>query len=439
MRAADGLKIAIDAGQAHAGRTGGVATALMALVQGLARLEDGEETYTVVVESEAQHDWLSAAIGTGGRVGLRRIERREEQGTLGARVKRALGPLLPMARRLQELVNLPRHWPEVPISDGFYETLDCDIVHFTTQRFVVCARPTVYNPHDLQHLHYPQFWSPADIARRETIYRTGCQLAHTVVVGSGWTRDDVIRQYAIHPDKVQVIPEGAPTEQCGEPSPATLARVKAQYRLEDGFALYPAVTWAHKNHVRLLEALAYLRDRRGSRIPLVCTGSQQGAEWSRIERRLGELDLGSQVRFLGFVPQEDLRAIHRMAHFLVMPTLFEASSLPIFEAWSEGVPVASAHVAALPEQVADAALLFEPTSVVAIADAMARMVSDEELRRELRSRGYERLKDYDWDRAARCYRAVYRRVARLPLDEEDRWLLGLGWMREHRHGKGEAL
>jgi glycosyltransferase involved in cell wall biosynthesis len=200
--------------------------------------------------------------------------------------------------------------------------------------------------------------------------------------------------------------------------------------LEADFALYPAVSWPHKNHVRLLEALAHLRDRAGLRIPLVCTGSRYEEFWPHIERRTRDLGLGSQVKFLGFVPEEELRAIYRMALFLVQPSLFEASSLPMFEAWLEGVPVTCANVTALPEQAMDAALLFEPTQVSAIAEAMSKMACDAGLRHDLCVRGYERLKYFDWDLTAKTYRAVYRRIGRIDLTDEDRWLLGRNSLRE---------
>jgi glycosyltransferase involved in cell wall biosynthesis len=142
------------------------------------------------------------------------------------------------------------------------------------------------------------------------------------------------------------------------------------------------------------------------------------------------LNLASQVKFLGFLSEVDLRAVYRLAQFLVMPTLFEADSCPIHEAWSEGIPVASSNHTALPDQVRDAGLLFDAKSVSAIADAMQRMATDADLRRVLVERGYRRVKDFEWTRTAKAYRAVYRRAAGVTLNDEDRWLLTWDWMRE---------
>lgn len=332
-----------------------------------------------------------------------------------------------------------RIWPEVPISDGFFESLECDVLHLPTQPFTVCGMPIVYNPHDLQHRHYPQFWEAENIAWRETVSRTGCDLAHTIVVGSQWVKEDVVRQYGVVPDKVQVIPEAASTQSYPAPTGQFAATLTRKYGLEQPFVLYPGVAWPHKNHLRLLEALASLRDERGLTLRLVCTGARYERFWPRIEARLAELRLAQQVTFLGYVPDEDLRALYRSATCLAMPSLFEAISLPIFEAWFEGLPVACSNVTALPEQVGDAAYLFDASDAASIANALAAVMTNVELQQELRTRGYQRSKGFDWLRTAKAYRAVYRRAAGLALSGEDRCLLQWNWLREpHRQKEPEA-
>jgi glycosyltransferase involved in cell wall biosynthesis len=144
---------------------------------------------------------------------------------------------------------------------------------------------------------------------------------------------------------------------------------------------------------------------------------------------INELRLEDQIKFLGFVSEAELRAIYRLTEFLIMPSLFEASSLPIFEAWLEGTPVTCSNVTALPDQVMDAGLLFDPTDTESIANAIERMATDELLREQLRSRAYRRLQDFDWRRTAKKYRAIYRHAAGWQLTDEDRNLLSWDWMR----------
>ena len=436
MELHDQLKVAINV-KVLSGDAGGILQSTMGLIKALGKLEDGPERYTIVAHSADQLEWLKPLCGSNQQIVLKADwkHQNKEVRANGARwtfawiLKRVLGPFLPAARYIQHLLSTPREWPEVPVSDGFFESLGCDVVHFPTQGYMLCALPSIYNPHDLQHLHYPQFFTPTELTWRETIYPAACHFAHTVVVGTQWVKDDVIRRYRIDPDKIQVIPWAPPTHFYREPEPGRLAVVMEKYQLETTFAIYPAVTWPHKNHLRLLEALAYLRDHRGLVIPLICTGSRYTPFWPRIEACVRELNLSSQVKFLGFVPEEDLRALYRLSQFLVMPTLYEADSCPIHEAWSEGLPVASSNATALPDQVQDAGLLFNPKEILDIVDALEHMATDEKLRDELCERGFRRVKDFDWERTAKAYRALYRRAADRPLTEEDQVLLQWDWLR----------
>jgi glycosyltransferase involved in cell wall biosynthesis len=166
-------------------------------------------------------------------------------------------------------------------------------------------------------------------------------------------------------------------------------------------------------------------------VHLVCTG-HKNSFWPRIEERLHELRLEDQVQFLGVVSPEHLRALYHLAQFVIVPTLFEAASGPLFEAWQEMTPVACSTVTSLPEQASDAALLFDPVSVEAIVEAIARLSSDAELREDLKRRGASRLQDFSWERTAKAYRATYRRAAHRSLNDEDTRLLEWNWMRDPR-------
>lgn len=426
------LRIAINAQVPPGTGAGGIETVLLALTA-LSHLDDGTEEYVFVghwEEPERLRPWLGA--------GARLVAGPAPQGALrssrGETLKRALGPLRPAARdakrRLRAFASREPLAP--PRAANFFERLGCDVVHFPFQHYEPCVVPTVFNPHDLQHLHYPAFFDPAEIERRESLYPAACRDAHAVVVASDFVRQDVVSRYGIEPDKVQVIhwaPPPAPAR-ATRPDGETIARAVREKYFPTGesFALYPAMTWEHKNHVRLLEALALLRERDAPRVRLICTGHKTEF-FPHIERRLIELGLHDQVSFTGMITYEEMCALYRAARFVVIPTLFEAASAPLFEAWQHGAPVACASVTSLPEQAGGAALMFDPTSVGAIADAVARVWADANLREDLRRRGARRLNDFSPERTAKAYRAVYRRAAGLALGEEDRQLLSHDWTR----------
>jgi len=429
----EALKVLINA-QIHPGHgAGGIEQVIIGLVHALGQLDDGVEEYTIIGHWK-EPDWLQPYLGPNQRIVPG--PKPQVQRALGESTKRLLGPLRNPAGKVwraawQRVLGSPKpSLPTVPESDGFYECLGGDVIHFPYQKFICCNLPMIYNPHDLQHLHYPQFFTSSVNAKREVIYPAGCHSSHTVAVASEWIKQDVIRHYRVNPAKVQVIPWAPPTQAYPEPTREKLSLVQQAHGLWQPFALYPAVTWEHKNHLRLLEALAYLRDSYGLTVHLVCTGYRQTSFWPRIEERMSALKLNNQVQFLGILTPGDLRAIYRLAQFVIVPTLFESDSNPVFEAWQDGTPVACSTVTALPDQAGDAALLFDPFSVEAIGEAVRRMATDANVREELHRRGVKRLSDFSWQRTAKAYRAVYRKAAGRPLTEEDRRLLSWDWMRE---------
>jgi len=416
------LKIAINAQIISGGESGGVEQVIIGLVHALGKLGDGEEEYILVTHPQ-DPEWLKPYIGKNMRIVPRPWKGWNERARAAiSPFKQAIKPMAkPLVKPLLEQIRARRK-PQVVHSDGFWESLGADVIHFPSQSFVISQIPSIYNPHDLQHLHFPEFFTQWQIRSRETTYRAGCYYAEAVAVHSKWIKNDIISHYGIEPGKIFIIPWSSPTEAYEPISEETLSYVLQKFNLPQPFMFYPAQTWPHKNHIRLLEAIALLRDQHSLSVNLVCTG-KQNSFWPTIARRIRELKLKNQVRFLGFVKPEELRALYQAAQFVIIPTLFEAGSAPMLEAWREGTPVACSTVTSLPEQAGDAALLFNPTSVKNIADTIYRMTIDVKLRETLRRRGTARVHLFRWERTARMYRALYRKVARHSLTEEDRILL----------------
>jgi glycosyltransferase involved in cell wall biosynthesis len=313
-------------------------------------------------------------------------------------------------------------WPIVRNSDGFYEQSGCAVIYFPTPQFIRCDIPSVYTIHDLQHVYYPEFFSNDDLSWKEATFRAGCEHADTIVAISNRVKEDIVTSYGTDPNRIEVIYWGPPTQAHAAPENSTSEALLKEYSVRSPYVLFPSMTRIHKNHIRLLEATAKVRDESGLVMQLVCTGHQTDF-WPKIKEKLVSLRLEHQVKFLGMVHSVDLRAFYRLAEFVIFPSLFEGAGMPVLEAWQDNAPVACSDVTSLPELAGDAAFLFDPTSVSSIADALVRMHTDTALREGLRRRGSERLQHFSWMKTAKHYRAVFRRAARNPLNEEDRWLL----------------
>jgi len=422
------LRIAINAQIPLGSGTGGIETVLRILTS-LGQL-DGDEEY-IFIGHWSEPDWLKPFLSERQTIVRAPPPAQQHKSNQTKTLKRLMGPLRPLARGIKHFIvpPPPKVNINVPSSDGFYENLNCDVIHFPYQDYVYCRVPTVYNPHDLQHLHYPEFFAAEEIQRREIVYPAACRAAHTVVAASQFVKQDVMQRYGISADKIQVVPWSPPETALNEFTEKDVISLFEKYECPPHpFILYPAMTWEHKNHIRLLEAVHLLREREELKINVICTG-HKNAFYPRIEQRLWELKLEEQIKFTGVVTSEELSLLYRQAQFVIVPTLFEAASAPLFEAWQHGVAVACSSVTSLPEQAAGAALFFNPFSIEEIADAIKTMTSDETLRAEFRSRGFRRLQDFDIERTAKAYRAVYRKAAGVALDDEDLHLLNWDWMR----------
>lgn len=423
----DSFKVIINAQILPGGTSGGVEQFIIGLVHSLGKLVDGPEEYIIIGPWQDPY-WLKPYLGPNERIISGPQPSFFRLSLLIKRIKRCLGPrnhlLVALSRVSRTLINKTTKKTKYLIheSNGFYEKLGGDIIHFPSQIFSQCKLPFIYNPHDLQHLHYPQFFTEDQKALREIVYQTGCKQAQAVAAESQWVKKDIMEQYDIDPEKIYVIPRGAPTEIYEQITEDIKNNVTDKFRLPTSFGLYPAQTWPHKNHIRLLKAISFLRDRQGISINLICTGNKNEF-WPVIEKEVQNLKLLDQVRFLGFVEPYELRALYQLSQFVVFPSLFEGGGFPVLEAFLEGTPVTCSDVTSLPEYGGDAALYFDPTSVKDMAKAIEKMANDEELRETLRKRGALRIQLYTWLNTAKMYRAIYRKIANRALTKEDRKVL----------------
>jgi glycosyltransferase involved in cell wall biosynthesis len=414
------VRVAIEA-QIQSGSEGGIEQFLISLLYGLASLDDNEIEYKVVGAAEGS-EWLARYVGEHQQ--LVRLPRVPPSN--GELIRRTLGPLRRpggvVARRAREFVGGPPSAlaPVVPQSNGFFERMAPHVLHITYPlHFVKAAIPTVFNIHDLQHRHYPEFFSTSHMNWRETVYPAAISHSAAIVTLCEWGRADIIRQYDADPDKVHVIPTSAPMDAYPPLSANVVAKVKKKLRLPGSFALYPAMTYGHKNHIRLLQAIALLRDRDGFVLNIVCTGKLKHA-WPQIRECVRELRLQDQVSFTGYLDVSELKAVYHLAQFMIFPSLFEGAGIPVLEAFTEQLPVTCSDIPALREYGAQAALYFEPTSIESMADAARRMATDGELRSRLREFGRGRSALFTPERTASMYRALYHDVAKRPPSQQTR-------------------
>lgn len=115
---------------------------------------------------------------------------------------------------------------------------------------------------------------------------------------------------------------------------------------------------------------------------------------------------------MGYVPDQEIALLYRLATLLVFPSLIEGFGLPILQAMASGCPVVCSSVASLPEVAGDAALFCNPTDPKDIAQKIALVLDDGDIRRRLIEKGFARARQFSWEKAALQTIRVYDSVAR---------------------------
>jgi len=280
-----------------------------------------------------------------------------------------------------------------------FSEVDIVIAPIYTTRLLASGRPFVFTIHDLQERYYPEYFTPAQRYWRKFANAALASCADTILCESDHVKSDIMKFLMVEESKITAIaapPITALTR--SHEDPEFLERRAQELNLPDQFIFYPAQFFPHKNHIRLIDAFASLL-RGFPRCHLLLTG-QKRHDFAKVMAHVSDLNLDGRVMHLGYVDTDNLAVVYRRAAFVVIPTLFESVSIPIYEAFRLGVPVCASNVVALPEQVGDAGVLFDPFSVGDMTEKMCELLADEQLRRSLVIKGRERVNALTTERYA---------------------------------------
>ena len=265
--------------------------------------------------------------------------------------------------------------------------------------------------HDVTFLLMPERYPLARRLYMEAVTRASARVADGIITPSETVRHDAVRHLGVSKERIVVIPE-APAPRYRPASTEEIERVRHRYKLPERYILSVGSLEPGKNRTRLLLALRELR-REGFEHTLAVAGQPAWKydEELALPERLG---IVNAVRFLGYVPDDDMPALYSGAVLLAFPSLYEGFGLPVLEAMACGTPVVTSKGSATEEVAGDAALLVDPHDRSSIAHAMQRLLVDGVEHARLRERGLERAAQFSWERTARDTLSVYEVVAALP-------------------------
>ena len=282
--------------------------------------------------------------------------------------------------------------------------------HYVLPALTPCR--SVVTIHDCIHLRFPQYLpNRAGYAYARASLWTATHRADRVITVSEASKRDILRYFRVPESRIDVIYNAIDDRFWQEPSGDEMERVRQRYQLIAPFVLYAGNIKPHKNLERLIEAFHLLRQTGAELrdVQLLIIGDEI-SKYATLRRAVHRHKLHKHVRFFGFVPDQTLAALYRLADAFVFPSLYEGFGLPPLEAMASGTPVITSNVSSLPEVVGDAALMIDPYEPQAIADAMRRVLLEPELRADLRARGLARAREFSWERSIRRVREIYGEV-----------------------------
>jgi radical SAM superfamily enzyme YgiQ (UPF0313 family)/glycosyltransferase involved in cell wall biosynthesis len=291
--------------------------------------------------------------------------------------------------------------------------LKADVAHFTNGMIPLRppARPTplVVTIHDMSLTMFPRYHPPRRVVLNRPQVNWAAHRAAAVITVSHSAKHDIDTLYKLGARRVHVVHEAAAPSFRPVRHEEQLRRVRRRYGLADRVILYVGTIEPRKNLSRLIEAFAEKRRTRELSHQLVCAGPY-GWLSRDITRRIERLGIADAIRFVGYVPFDDLPALYTLSEMFVFPSLYEGFGLPVVEAMACGVPVIAARAASLVEITQGAVEYVDPYDVSSLANAMASLAACSWRRDELSALGRERARTFSWDRAADETLGVYRSV-----------------------------
>lgn len=316
---------------------------------------------------------------------------------------------LPNLRFIQPPVNqATKNWWTIGLP-LYLKRAQLDLFHGTNYDIPIWGGcPTVLTIHDLSLLLFPETHEQRNVRRARRRLPVMSRRATLIITPTKAVKSEVCEHLRIARDKVIVINE-APRRSFYQMPLAQASATVQRLGLDDEFILYVGTIEPRKNLITLVKAFEEVLRSTSLRPQLVLAG-KTGWLTDELFAYIDKANLGDRLRLIGYLGDDDLRALYSACRVMVYPALYEGAGLPALEAMACGAPVITTNTPAISEMVGNNARLFTPTDTRALGQHLVELLTNPAARESLSHAGLKRAAQFTWERAARETLAVYRQA-----------------------------
>ncbi|MFH1175330.1 MAG: glycosyltransferase family 1 protein [bacterium] len=319
---------------------------------------------------------------------------------------------LPNAKNLKK-ISVSSHW--YTYSEQTKLLLEflrekVDFMHFTHFNApVFYNKPFISTIHDITPLFFPGHKMNSFIRRsafKLTFNHSVKKSAHIITV-SDFTKQQAAKYFAVNPNKITTINLGIMHSFKKEISYDRIKAIKEKFGITKPYLFFIGVWRNHKNVARLVEAFGILRDKYKLDIQLVL-GGKEDPYYPEVRKTWERLNLEKHIITPGFIEKDDLPVFYKGASALIRPSFIEGFVLVELEAMSVGTPVVASNASCIPELLGDSAAYFNPLDAENMAEAIYKVISDENLKNSLVQKGFKQIEKFNWGKTAQETLNIYK-------------------------------
>lgn len=286
--------------------------------------------------------------------------------------------------------------------------LDIDLFHSIDHRVPSFKKiPVVATIHDGVYFSNPNWIKTKFHKYKQQLMLNGAKRAKKIICVSNFSAKETIKWWGIDEKKIEVIYHGVDSKFFEILSKDNLNKILSKYGLKDKkYLLNISTLQPRKNHLNILKAFETLPKELKREFPLILVG---GYGWGCEEAiaKIKELEAKDEVKWLKYLPQEDIYGLYQGSLTFIFPSLYEGFGFPIIEAFASKTPVITSNTTSLIEVAKKSAFLVNPNSINEISEAIKNLILNDSLRDEYINRGLNRVKEFSWEKSAKEHLRIF--------------------------------